>query len=221
MHILIVANGSPSDLPSLVDLPETDRVIAADGGAANARRLGLWPSVVIGDMDSIDAALRAELERAGAEFVQHPAKKDATDLELALRYAVQAGADEITLVGAFGGRTDQALANVFLLTAAFLQWAAIHLLGSDWQAWVIRDTVEFEGQKGDLVSLIPLSPQVGGVTTTGLYWPLEAEDMSFGSTLGISNHVVANVAAVDIASGILLVVHSREKESTWQQVRKP
>lgn len=214
MHAIVIANGVPSDLPRASDLPEADTVIAADGGAVNARRLGLWPAVVIGDMDSIDAPLRSELEGAETEFLQHPVKKDATDLELALRYAARAGADQITLIGAFGGRTDQTLANVFLLTSDFLAGVGIHLLGSDWQAWVVRDGVTFEGQVDDIVSLIPLSPRVAGVTTIGLYWSLDAADMVFGSTLGVSNRMVAGNVVVEIADGILLVVHSRNEEST-------
>lgn len=219
MHAIVIANGAPSDLPGAGELPATDVVptadvvIAADGGAANARRLGLWPTVVIGDMDSIDAGLRTELENAGTEFVRHPVKKDATDLELALRHAVRAEADRITLVGAFGGRTDQTLANVFLLTADFLAGVRIHLVGAAWEAWVVRDGVTFAGEVGDVVSLIPLSPRVTRVTTEGLYWPLDGADMVFASTLGISNQMLADNAGVEIADGILLVVHGRKEES--------
>lgn len=128
MHVLVVANGTPADLPARERLPKVDLVIAADGGAANACRLGPCPSVIIGDMDSIDSGAKAESERAGVELITHPAQKDATDLELALRYAVEQGATAVTLVGALGGRPDQMLANVFLLTLPSLDGMRVDLL---------------------------------------------------------------------------------------------
>ena len=82
MHVLIVAIGAPADLPARERVPEVDLVLAANSGAANARRLGLRPSVIIDDMDSIDATDKIELEAAGLQFITPPVKKDATDLEL-------------------------------------------------------------------------------------------------------------------------------------------
>jgi thiamine pyrophosphokinase len=208
MHILIVANGAPADLPGRDLIPDADLIIAADGGAANARRLGLRPSVIIGDMDSIAPADRAELEAAGVQFITYPVNKDATDLELALRYAVRQGAQTTTLVGAMGGRPDQALANVFLLTLPFLDGVAVNLIGDGWEAFCVRSAVQFSGQPGDVISLLPLTPQVPGVKTAGLFWPLNDATLRFGSTLSISNEMTGTTAQVAVREGILLVVHS-------------
>ncbi|MFQ5595879.1 MAG: thiamine diphosphokinase [Anaerolineae bacterium] len=207
MHVLIVANGAPSDLPARKRVPEADLVIAADGGAANARRLGLHPAVIIGDMDSIVPADRAELEVNGAQFISYPVNKDATDLELALRYAIEHGAQAITLVGAMGGRPDQTLANVFLLTLPFLDGVVVNLRSNGWEAFCVRRTVQFGGQPGDVVSLLPLTPKVVGVKTAGLFWALDDATLRFGSTLGISNEMTGAVAQVVVREGILLVVH--------------
>ncbi|MFQ5341182.1 MAG: thiamine diphosphokinase [Anaerolineae bacterium] len=207
MHVLIVANGAPADLPAQKWVPQADLVIAADGGAANAGRLGLRPSVIIGDMDSIAPADRAELEVAGVQFVRYPTNKDATDLELALRYAVEQGAQAITLVGAMGGRPDQMLANVFLLTLPFLDGVAVNLRSNGWEAFCVRSAVQFGGQPGDVVSLLPLTPEVVGVKTAGLFWALDDATLRFGSTLGISNEMTGAEAHVVIREGVLLVVH--------------
>lgn len=63
---------------------EADLVIAADGGLRWAQKLEVRVDVVVGDMDSVDAAALAEVEAGGAEIVRHDPDKDATDLELAL-----------------------------------------------------------------------------------------------------------------------------------------
>ena len=47
---------------------------------------------------------------------QHPAAKDETDLELALVYAANNYPGDIYLFGVLGGRLDQTLANILLLT---------------------------------------------------------------------------------------------------------
>lgn len=208
MHVLIFANGAPADLPARARIPNADLVIAADGGIANAHRLGLRPSLVIGDMDSIAPDDELVFEAAGPQSITYPVHKDATDLELALRYAVERGAKAITLVGTMGGRIDQTLANIFLLTLPFLDGVAISLLGNGWEAFCIRSTVQFSGRQGDIVSLLPLTPQVVGVTTAGLFWPLDDATLQFGSTLGISNEMTNESARVSIREGVLLVIHS-------------
>lgn len=208
MHVIVIANGAPADLPAPKRVPEADLIIAADGGAANARRLGCTLSIVIGDMDSIQAADRHELEAAGVQFITHPPKKDATDLELALRYAVEQGARTITVIGALGGRPDQTLANIFLLALPFLDGVEVSLLGSGWEAFGVRHGLHLDGRPGDVVSLLALTPEARGVTTSGLYWALDDATLQFGSTLGISNEMTERTARVSLCDGILLVLRS-------------
>ena len=59
-------------------------VVAADGGLAEAVRLGLQVDVVVGDLDCASPAEVAAARQAGAEVARHPEDKDATDLELAI-----------------------------------------------------------------------------------------------------------------------------------------
>jgi thiamine pyrophosphokinase len=208
MHILIVANGAPADLPAREQVPEVDLIVAADGGTVNARRLGLQPSIIIGDLDSINATDRVALEAAGRQLITHPVNKDATDLELAMRYAAEQEARTITIVGALGGRPDQTLANVFLLARPFLDGIAVNLLGDGWEAFCVRSSVQLRGRPGDVVSLLPLTPEVVGVTTAGLFWALDDATLQFGSTLSISNEMTDNEARISVRDGILLVMHS-------------
>ncbi len=90
MRAVIFANGS-LNLP--VALSPGDFIIAADGGAQHCLALGLIPAVVIGDLDSLTPADLEALEAQGAEIVQFPARKDFTDLELALKHARSSGAE--------------------------------------------------------------------------------------------------------------------------------
>ena len=74
------------------------------------------PTVVVGDMDSADAARVEAVAAAGVPVIRTSSDKDESDTELAVLEAVRLGATRITVLGALGGpRLDHELANVWLL----------------------------------------------------------------------------------------------------------
>lgn len=205
MHAVIVANGELASGARLQALWENaDLRIAADGGARNARLfLGRAPGTIIGDMDSLDDETRAWLEKNKTEFLRHPPAKNETDLDLALRLAETRGAREITILGALGGRPDQFLANVLLLTKK----PGVRIQDLSAEMWVGRNNEEIKGAKGDIVSLIPLDAEVQGITTHTLEYPLRGDTLERGSTRGISNVMLSEQAQVVWTRGMLLLVH--------------
>ncbi|MBI3286413.1 MAG: thiamine diphosphokinase [Chloroflexi bacterium] len=207
MRAVIFANGSLGDPEHYRGLwrPD-DLIVVADGGARNALAAGLTPQVVVGDLDSLPDALRRELETRGCQFMRYPARKDQTDLELALREAARRGAQELLILAATEGRTDQSLANILLLARSEFAGLKVKLVGETWEALLVRDRAQIIGQVGDTLSLIPLSPRVTGIYTGGLEYPLEGGTLEFGSTRGISNVFTASLAEVRIGSGALLAV---------------
>jgi len=187
-------------------------VLCADGGTLHALALGLHPDVVIGDLDSLPEAVRDRLEAAGTQFLRFPRDKDYTDLELALQYALGQGAEDILLLGLLGGRLDQTLANVLLLARP--EWDAARLwfaYGSE-RAYLLRggESLTLRGRPGDIVSLIPLTPTVTGVTTQGLRWPLHNATLHFGHTLTVSNELVGEEAVVRVGEGRVVVTVSND-----------
>jgi thiamine pyrophosphokinase len=193
---------------------EGDLIVGADGGAARALAWGLVPHLVVGDMDSLSAKDQTALVVQGCRFVVHPRAKDETDLELALTYAVQQGAREIVVFGALGGRLDHTLANVLLLTLPALEGISVRFVLGPSEAFLVRggEVATVEGQPGDLVSLLPLRGDAGGVRTAGLAWALHGDDLHFGFTRGVSNEMTAPVAEIGLDRGHLLVVHSPPPE---------
>jgi thiamine pyrophosphokinase len=209
-RLLIFANGHLPNLAAARTIVRPDDLIlAADGGTRHALALGLMPSVVIGDFDSISQEERRRLEENGGQLIEHPRDKNETDLELALQYAVDQGHREIVIVAALGERLDQTLANLALLTDLQLSTSNIRLDDGVEEAFFCRHRAEVRGRSGDLVSLIPWGGAVTGVRTQGLKWPLSNETLVPEKTRGISNEMLDVVAQIEIAAGLLLIVHRR------------
>ena len=214
MRAIIIAGGRSHETEWQDWIRQGDWIIGANGGAARALDWGLKPNLVVGDMDSLSARHRVELEAQGCQFMVHPRAKDETDLELALTYAADQGAQEIVILGAMGGRLDHSLANVLLLALPTLEGIPIRIVDAGQEALVVRGggEVVLNGLPGDVVSLLPLGGSVIGVTTAGLAWTLADEDLHIGHTRGVSNEMIATQARVEVARGCLLIVHGPPPE---------
>ena len=219
-HVLVVADG---DVPSRAALDAAwagwdagvVAVIAADGGLARARGLGLEPTLLVGDLDSLDPALIAAAEASGPPISRSPAAKDESDAELAMLAALDDGATRVTVLGAFGGpRLDHALANVWLLAHPALHGIDVTLLDARTRASLLRAPGPgggpvrrlLPGPLGGIVSLLPLGGDVTGITTHGLRYPLRDEPLVVGPARGLSNVRDGVDAAVTVREGRILVI---------------
>ncbi len=221
-HALVIADG---DVPVRAALDAAwpgwdaavEDIVAADGGLARARAIGLRPDVLVGDLDSLDPALLAAAEADGIPVRRAREDKDESDAELALLTAIERGATRITVLGAFGGpRLDHALANLWLLAHPALESAATVLLDEGSRVFLVqatdpaggRLTCALPGPVGATITLLPFGGDVAGITTAGLAYPLRDEPLTVGPARGLSNVRTGADAAVTVRSGRLLVVES-------------
>ncbi len=215
MTVLLFANG---DLPQVgwlrPYLAKATAVIAANGGSGHLYRLGHLPDVVVGDLDSVGDAIKEWIEAADTRVISYPQSKDETDLELALLFAAENFTDEIIVVGAFGGRLDQTLANVLLLMHPQLKGHSVVLMTPFERAWLIDGETAVRGQRGDTVSLIPLGGDVEIDSTYGLQWNLKKETLASGPARGVSNMMIVDEATITVISGQLLCIHTQQ---SWKR----
>ncbi|MEW6568039.1 MAG: thiamine diphosphokinase [Chloroflexota bacterium] len=216
MRAVIFASGdlTHADLDRARLRPD-DWLIAADGGARYCRAIGLTPQTLIGDFDSLSPSDLDAYRQQGVEVLSHPSRKDETDLELALRLAAARGAQDVLVLGALGHRWDQTLANLLLPAARGLEALSIRLVDGPQEIVPLRpgQRLEISGRPGDTVSLIPLAGDAAGVSTEGLEYPLSGDTLPFGSTLGVSNTLVADRAHISLGQGWLVCLifhHSME-----------
>jgi len=211
MNCVIFCGGSITDYEYIKKYTaQADLVISADSGARHCRMLGIIPDIMVGDFDSVDRSDYDFLKNAGTEVICYPPEKDMTDSELAVEIAVRKGCNRIILLGATGSRLDHSVSNIFLLKK-LLDSNIDGLIADDRnEVRLIRDNITLKKESGVFVTLLPVGGDAAGVTTRGLYYPLENAVLPIGSSRGVSNQFSEYEAYVEVKSGCLLVIISRD-----------
>ena len=213
MKAVIVANGVPENpVFDRTLVPAEALIIAADGGADYCRELGLQPDVIIGDMDSIRQDPDTKPAYQGVDIIRHPVRKDATDLELAIRLALERGADSLIILGALGGRWDMSIGNLLLLTLPELKGIPVRLIDGRCEIAILsgKQATTFHGRPGDTLSLIPAAADATGISLAGLEYPLTNATLPRGTSRGTSNVLTGREARVSLESGSLICVLTRQ-----------
>jgi thiamine pyrophosphokinase len=203
---LVFTGGDPPDRAVDALLPIAAYVIAADSGVEHAQAFGRHIDLVVGDLDSVDPVALTAAAASGAVVDAHPVEKDATDLELALTAARSRGAHRITVVGGYGGRLDHFLANLLVLASAPFDGCTVDAWIGSAHVTVVRGQHDLHGRPGSLCSLLAVGGTARGVTTTGLRYPLDGQDLPAGSTRGVSNELLVETVSVSVRHGTVLVI---------------
>ena len=140
------------------------RVVACDSAAdAYRRRFRKWPTVIIGDLDSL-SRLPSRVSRPPSLVKVHD--QNTNDLEKALAYCAQQGWRDPVIVGATGKREDHSLGNVFRALAYGCEIVTDH-----GRFIPVRDKATLTVAKGAAVSVFAPDPKTR-MTSKGLEWPL-------------------------------------------------
>jgi len=210
MKVVIISNGTLGKI-KLSDLTKgADMIICADGGAKYLESMEVFPTVIIGDMDSIDKNTLTTYKKMGIDLIKFPVKKDKTDTELAVEYAIEKGAREITLLGATGTRLDHTLANVFLLYKILKQGIKGRILDSNNEISIIEKNTEVSKDNFTNVSLIPLNLNNNIATLKGFEYNTNKQNFKFSSSYGVSNSLAENKGTIEIDNGIFILIKSRD-----------
>lgn len=203
---LIVAGGARPDPLVMKALPPVDFCVAADSGADNARSVGLTVDAIVGDLDSVTEDTLHALRIRAVEIEEHPARKDKTDLELAMARALAEKPERLVVIGIGGGRLDHELANMAILASEESGTVRVEGLVGSARLTVIRGSMAVTGALGETVSLLPVLGNAEGVTTQGLEYELHDEPLLASQARGVSNRFVANQALISVRRGVVLVI---------------
>lgn len=203
--LIITAGVQPSDELIEAHRQDADMVIGVDGAAGTLVRHALWPHMLVGDFDSADRADVEKIEAAGAKLVRLSSEKNETDTEVAMNLALEAGADDIVILGALGLRLDHALGNLAMLIKAHRHGARCRIIDELHEITVAHGEYELYGRAGQTVSLLPMAGDVT-VTATGLVYPLDGLVLRSDAARGISNIIAETPVRLRVSDGYALII---------------
>lgn len=213
MEVTVVSNGCIENLDFLQSIIEnSDYVICADGAAQYLMELNMYPNLLVGDLDSISNDSLEWIEKGNVKLEQFPVKKDMTDTELAIEFALKKSPHRITVVGATGSRMDHSLGNIMLLYKIHKMGIKARIIDELNDITITDSKIKIEGSIGQTISIIPIGGDAKGVTLNGLEYPLDNYNIHMGSSIGISNRFIQEEAIITVEEGTILVIKTREEE---------
>jgi len=209
ISIAIVAK-SDTDWIAHPEMKSFSQIIGVDRGAFILLKKGILPDVAIGDFDSVTKKEMNIIRTKISDIRYYPSDKNKTDLELAVSYALALKPVEITMFGVTGGRLDQSFAAFQLL-----QNIHEHLCRA-----VIRDehnSMEFvsgnvyiaKNTVFPYISILPASDEIM-VSIKGCAYSLHKKIMKKGTTLGVSNRIVSQIAEITVHKGNAFIITSKD-----------
>nr|WP_092908024.1 thiamine diphosphokinase [Algoriella xinjiangensis] len=194
--VLLFLNGEvPTILP---DTSNYEMIFCTDGAFRYLKNLNIKPDVISGDFDSI------ELKDfpTDIEIITTPDQND-TDFVKILTIIQEKGFTNIDVFGASGRQQDHFLGN---LNAAFRFKNELNIVFYDnYSSYFFAEKyTELEGYFGRTISLIPF-PECKNITTKGLEFPLNKEDLNLLSRIGTRNKSIDDKVTIEFESGDLVI----------------
>jgi len=203
--LVLSAGAQPGQDLLLKHVSDADMIIGVDGAADTLVKYTICPDVLIGDFDSASQESISKIESMGARLVHLPTHKNETDTEAALMLALEAGAEDIVMLGALGLRLDHALGNILMLIKAERAGVRCRIIDEMHEITAARGEYELCGRPGQTVSILPMTGDIT-VTATNLVYPLDSLLLRSDAARGISNLFADSPARLSISGGYALII---------------
>ncbi|SHK50396.1 thiamine diphosphokinase [Desulforamulus aeronauticus] len=196
---------------ALNEIEPGDFLLGVERGALYLIYHGFQPDFAMGDFDSVTPQEQILIKQGSKQFWScDPVDKNETDTELAFTWALDQNPQEILLLGVLGSRLDHSLANVHLLVKGIAAGIPCRIVDEKNQVQLLNDTLHMQKSRFPQISLLPLTPEVQGVTLSGFQYPLDNVTLALGQSLGISNILLGANGTIRITSGLLLAIQSSD-----------
>lgn len=207
--VAFVAGGPLTVLPEPADL-----YVGVDAGAIKLLDKGYPLNWAIGDFDSVTPEELGRIKGQAEQFLQAPAEKDDTDLELALKKVFQTFPQaQVRIYGALGGRMDHMMTNLFLAAEPDLASFMEQMELVDEQN-VIRfrpagrhRLSAVEGMR--YISFMPSDQS--RLTIRHAKYPLDASNYFFKKCYA-SNEFIGRDMDIQLDQGYVVLIYSKDKD---------
>ena len=138
-------------------------------------------------------------------------EKDFTDTSVALNLAIEKGSKNITIIGAIGTRIDHTIANIHILKETLNKNIKAKIINEKNEIELLNKETKIEkDNRYKYISIIPFTDTVTGLTITGMKYHLKNYTLQIGTSLGVSNEQIENYAKIQIRTGIIILIKSRD-----------
>jgi thiamine pyrophosphokinase len=202
---LIIANGEECDDEIMGQLLEwSPFVVVLDGAIHKVLAKGIKVDTLLGDFDrgiNFEDILE---QQSDIEIINTP-DQNKTDLEKAIDYLINKGHKAANILWATGKRADHSITNITNLVR-YKNEIKLVMIDNYSKIFPINKVFEKWYTKGTPISLIPVG-EASGITTEGLKYNLDNEQLTIGFRSGNSNEAVADgFIKISIESGELLLM---------------
>jgi thiamine pyrophosphokinase len=210
MNIGIVAGGPKEEIPDLAKISNIDQWIGVDRGISYLLDVEIEPDIIFGDYDSLFEHHHDFILNHKNSY-KYNSEKDESDLELAIKWALERKPHKVNIFGATGGRIDHMLGNIGLLALSIHTNTPVYIIDKINMLTIIKNgkTVITKSPEYKYISFLPFTEAVTGITLTGFKYPLLDYDLFLGSTRCISNELVEEECTISFNSGILILIKSK------------
>lgn len=196
-----------------LSLPFADVVVAVDRACLWLVEQSYPINLAVGDFDSVTASEKALIALQAEYLIEAPAEKNDTDTELALQLIFQRWPEaEVTIYGAFGGRLDHELSNLFLPShpqlSAFMQQIA--LVDQQNHVTFYPKGQHCIQQESGMTYIAFLLEGEGQLEIANAKYPLHAGNYFQRKSYG-SNEFVDGPITVTVPDGYLVVLQTRDR----------
>ena len=176
--------------------------IAADAGFCAMRKAGIRPDLLIGDFDSLNEAMPADIP-----VIRLPVEKDVTDTDAAAAEGIKRGCTDFVFYGVLGGRPDHSLANVSLLARLSQQGFTAKAYGAGFEIAAVTDgRISFPAGRKGAAAVFSWTDISEGVTIAGFQYTLQNGTLHSNFALGACNSFTGEAAFAEVRNGTLLVM---------------
>ena len=190
-----------------------DLFIGVDRGSLLLIEQGICPDLAVGDFDSVSEKELALICSQSKEVLQAQSEKDDTDLELAVKAVfARYPQAQLTIFGAFGGRLDHTLANIFLPSdpeiTPYMQ--QIRLCSAQNElSYCPQGRHEIKPVAGmNYLAFMPVSNSQ--LTIEGAKYPLNESNYFFKKVYA-SNEFIDEPVFLECQSGYVIVIYSKDR----------
>jgi len=202
--VLFINGDAPKSLPNL---EKYTFIACTDGAFHYLKRLG-FPlqklDFISGDFDSHSGADEEVYED---KFIYTP-DQNKTDFHKALDIILDKGYQNIDVFGGSGGEQDHFLGNL-TVAYSFKEKLNIKFYDEFSEYFFIPNSFVLKNVKDKLISLYPF-PIAENITTKGLNWSLNNENLSVITRIGTRNFATEDEVSIKYEKGDLLVFIGKE-----------